>query len=89
MEELCAGEVGLQAAGINRHPGGRIEDRARAEEQEHTDEEVVDDADVEEHLRWHARTAQKPHARVPDAHMMLARVSAAPRKSLTPEALSP
>ena len=52
-------EEGSQAAGIDRHAGGRVEDGARAQEQEHADEEVVDDADVEEHLRWRAWTAQK------------------------------
>ena len=69
-EELCVGEAGLQAAGIDRHSGRRIEDRACPQEQEHTDEEVVDDANVEKHLQWQAWTAQKPHAQVSDAHMM-------------------
>ena len=40
-----------QAAGIDGHASGCVEDRPSAQEQEHTDEDVVDDADVEEHLQ--------------------------------------
>jgi len=41
----------LQAAGIDGHASGCIKDRSSTQEQEHADEDVVDDADVEEHLQ--------------------------------------
>lgn len=57
----CSDFLAFRAAGeevrgshdcrVDRHVGGSVEDRARAQVQQHTDEGVVQDADVENHLQ--------------------------------------
>lgn len=42
---------GAHNGGVDGHAGGGIEDSTRAQVEQHADEGVVQDADVEEHLR--------------------------------------